>query len=54
MLSQVQLALARHAAPAAVFVLADMTELVLRTGSVDAVASFYALGHLPPPRMLLC
>jgi SAM-dependent methyltransferase len=46
--SRVQLALARRAAPAAAFVLADMTEFAVRPESVDAVASFYALGHLPP------
>lgn len=42
-----QLALARTAAPSALLVQADMTRLVLRPGSVDAVASFYALGHIP-------
>jgi SAM-dependent methyltransferase len=26
---------------------ADMTRFALRPGSVDAVASFYALGHVP-------
>jgi SAM-dependent methyltransferase len=47
-LSDVQLRLARQAAPSAALVRADMTELALREGSVDAAASFYALGHLPP------
>jgi SAM-dependent methyltransferase len=45
--SVVQLRLAQHAAPAAQFVQADMTCCALRPGSVDAVASFYALGHIP-------
>lgn len=47
-LSAVQLNLARRAAPTAALVRADMTRFALRPGSVDAVASFYALGHLPP------
>lgn len=47
-LSAVQLRLAQRAAPGAAFVRADMTRLALRPGSIDAVASFYALGHLPP------
>jgi SAM-dependent methyltransferase len=46
--SRVQLGLARQAAPAAAFVRADVTRFALRPGTVDAVASFYALGHLPP------
>lgn len=45
--SSAQLALARSAAPTALLVQADMTRLALRPGSVDAVASFYALGHVP-------
>jgi cyclopropane fatty-acyl-phospholipid synthase-like methyltransferase len=45
--SQVQLRLARRAAPGALLVQADFTRLALRPGSVDAVASFYALGHVP-------
>ena len=45
-----QLALARQAAPTAALVQADMTRLPLRSGSVDAVASFYALGHVPADR----
>ena len=46
-LSGVQLTLARQAAPSAALVRADMTWFALRAGSVDAVASFYAFGHLP-------
>lgn len=42
-----QLRLARAAAPTPAFVQADMRRLALRPGSVDAVASFYALGHVP-------
>lgn len=45
--SQVQLSLARQAAPRALLVQADMTQLHLRPRSLDAVASFYALGHVP-------
>ena len=45
--SLAQLRLARDAAPTAALVQADMARLNLRTGSADAVASFYALGHLP-------
>ncbi len=45
--SLAQLRLAREATPSAVFVQADMTRLALRTESVDAVACFYALGHIP-------
>ena len=47
-LSLVKLRLPRQAAPRAALVRADMTELDLRTGSVDAVASFYALGRVRP------
>lgn len=46
-LSWGQLALARSYAPRATLVQADMTRLSVRPGSVDAVASFLALGHLP-------
>lgn len=46
-LSAGQLALARRHAPTAALVQADMTRLAVRPGSVDAVASFYAFGHLP-------
>lgn len=42
-----QLRLARSAAPRATLVQADITRFALRAGSVDAVASFYALGHVP-------
>jgi SAM-dependent methyltransferase len=48
--SAAQLRLARSAAPAALLVQADMTRFSLRPGSLDAVASFYALGHLPSER----
>jgi cyclopropane fatty-acyl-phospholipid synthase-like methyltransferase len=46
-LSAGQLLIARRLAPRAVLVQADLTELALRPGSVDAVVSFFALGHLP-------
>jgi cyclopropane fatty-acyl-phospholipid synthase-like methyltransferase len=45
-----QLRLARTAAPTALLVQADITRFALRPGSVDAVASFYALGHVPSER----
>lgn len=45
--SFVQLSLARQAAPNARLVQADMTRFALRRETVDAVASFYALGHIP-------
>jgi SAM-dependent methyltransferase len=45
--SAVQLGRARRLVPAATFVRADMTALHLRPASVDAVASFYALIHVP-------
>ena len=48
-LSSAQLSMARRFAPGASFVQADITELALRTRSVAAVVSFFALGHLPPP-----
>ena len=48
--SSVQLGLAREAAPTSLLVQADMTRLALRPGSVDAIASFYALGHVPSDR----
>jgi cyclopropane fatty-acyl-phospholipid synthase-like methyltransferase len=47
-LSEAQLRIARRLAPRASLVQADLAELSLLPGSVDAVASFYALGHLPP------
>jgi cyclopropane fatty-acyl-phospholipid synthase-like methyltransferase len=45
--SLTQLHLARAAVPTAAFVQADMTRFALRPGCADAVASFYALGHVP-------
>lgn len=47
-LSAGQLALARGHAPAAALAHADIARLAVRPSSVDAVASFFALGHLPP------
>jgi SAM-dependent methyltransferase len=46
--SLVQLQLARRLAPRASFVAADITAFAMLAGSVDAVVSFFALGHLPP------
>lgn len=46
-LSPVQLSLAQRHAPLASLVRADLATLALAPGSVDAVVSFYALGHLP-------
>jgi SAM-dependent methyltransferase len=48
--SHPQLRLAGQAAPSALLVQADMTRLCLQPGSLDAVVSFYALGHLPSSR----
>jgi ubiquinone/menaquinone biosynthesis C-methylase UbiE len=45
--STVQLRRARHLVPAASLVQADMTDLHLRSASVDAVVSLYALIHVP-------
>ena len=45
--SAVQLGRARRLVPAACLVQADMTEVHLRDGGVDAVVSFYALIHVP-------
>lgn len=45
--SIIQLHLAERAAPSAHLVRADMTRFALRPSSVDAVVSFYALGHIP-------
>lgn len=42
-----QLRFAQQAAPAALLVHADMTRFAVRPASLDAVASFYALGHIP-------
>lgn len=46
-LSMGQLRLARRLAPDASLVQADLTDVAFAPGSVDAVVSFYALGHLP-------
>ena len=45
--SEVQVHRACRLVPGASFVQADMTQLSLRSGSLDAVASFYALIHVP-------
>jgi SAM-dependent methyltransferase len=45
--SAVQLRRARQLVPSASLVQADMTELHLRSASLDAVVSFYALIHVP-------
>ena len=45
--SAVQLRRARRLVPSASLVQADMTELRLRSASLDAVVSFYALIHVP-------
>jgi SAM-dependent methyltransferase len=47
-LSTAQLRLARALAPRASLVVADITRFELAPASVDAVVSFFALGHLPP------
>jgi SAM-dependent methyltransferase len=47
-LSMAQLCLARDLAPRASLVAADITAFALAPSSVDAVVSFFALGHLPP------
>jgi SAM-dependent methyltransferase len=47
-LSMAQLRLARRLAPRASLVLADLTTFQLAPASVDAVVSFFSLGHLPP------
>ncbi len=46
-LSRGQLAIARRLAPRATLVQADLTAFDLAPGTVDAVVSFYATGHLP-------
>ena len=46
-LSQAQLRRARERVPSADFVHADLTELELAPGSVDAVAAFYVFNHVP-------
>jgi SAM-dependent methyltransferase len=48
--SRTQLLLAKTAAPTALLVQADMTRLHLKPESVDAVAAFYSLGHVPARR----
>ena len=45
--SAVQLRRARRLVPAASLVQADMTALHMRSASLDAVVSFYALIHVP-------
>jgi SAM-dependent methyltransferase len=45
--SFVQLSLARGAAPNAMLVQGDMTRFAVQESTLDAVASFYALGHVP-------
>jgi SAM-dependent methyltransferase len=45
--SMPQLRLAQKSASEALLVQADIARLALRPASVDAVASFYALGHIP-------
>jgi SAM-dependent methyltransferase len=47
-LSLGQLRLARELAPRASLVMADITTFELAPASIDAVVSFFALGHLPP------
>jgi SAM-dependent methyltransferase len=42
-----QLALACEVVPSGLLIQADMTRFAMRPASVDAVASFYALGHVP-------
>lgn len=46
-ISAAQLALARRHAPRAALAQADVTRLSVRPASVDAVASFFVLGHVP-------
>lgn len=46
-LSRGQLGLARGHAPRAALAQADVTMLAVRPRSLDAVAAFYVLGHLP-------
>jgi SAM-dependent methyltransferase len=46
-LSWEQIRIARRHAPSASFVQADMTRLSVRPGGVDAIASFFATGHVP-------
>lgn len=46
-LSTAQLERARERVPGAEFLLADFTEIELEQGSIDAVAAFYSLNHVP-------
>lgn len=46
-LSEGQLRRARERVPAAGYLLADLTTVEFPTGSLDAVASFYVLNHVP-------
>jgi SAM-dependent methyltransferase len=46
-LSAEQLRRARERVPGADFLLADLTDVAFEPGSLDAVASFYALNHVP-------
>jgi cyclopropane fatty-acyl-phospholipid synthase-like methyltransferase len=48
--SRTQLRLAQVVAPTALLIEADMMRCWFRPSSVDAVASFYALGHVPSDR----
>jgi SAM-dependent methyltransferase len=42
-----QLELARHTAPPAAFMLADMASVAFRPGSLDAIIALYSIIHLP-------
>jgi SAM-dependent methyltransferase len=46
-LSPAQLSIARRRAPAATFVVGDLTVIPFRTGSFDGVVAFYAFNHVP-------
>ena len=46
-ISAVQIELARHHVPEASFVHADVLELDIAPGSVDAVVALYLFGHIP-------
>lgn len=46
-LSDAQLRRARRRVPGAVFIREDLTEVVFDAGSIDAVAAFYVLNHVP-------
>jgi SAM-dependent methyltransferase len=49
-LSATQLALAHRRLPEAAFAQADMTEVAFRSGSFDAVLSFFSIIHVPRQR----